>query len=109
MAATLTPNVGHNTNYSLNSFLARGGKLQIGTLAFDTSYPTGGEAVDFGFSPTIVLLQPASGYVFEYDAGNGKVLAYYADYDAGADGALIQVANTTDLSSVSTVYLAIGF
>lgn len=109
MAATVTPDVGHNTNYSLNSFLARGGKFQVGALAFDSSYPTGGESVSFGFSPTIVLLQPASGYVFEYDADNGKVLAYYADYDAGADGALIQVADETDLDAVSTVYLAIGF
>lgn len=108
MAVTVTPDAGHNTNYSLNAFLSRGGKLQVGTLAFDDSYPTGGEPVDFGFTPTIVLLQPASGYVFEYDADNGQVLAYYADYDATADGALIQVANATDLSAVSTVYLALG-
>lgn len=108
MAATLTPDVGHNTNYSLNSFLARGGKIQVGTLAFDSSYPTGGEEVDFGFTPAFVIVQPVSGYVFEYDSGNDKVIAYYADYDAVADGALIQVADTTDLSSVSTTYLAIG-
>jgi len=90
-----------------------GRKLTIMTLAFDSSYPTGGESltnddlrigrVDFVDAPSV------SGYVFQYDYTNEKLMAYYADYDAGADGALIEVANEADLSGVTGVrILAIG-
>ena len=37
-------------------------------------------------------------------------MAYYADYDAAADGALVQVANAVDLSALDDVrYVAIGW
>lgn len=79
---------------------------------FDSSYPTGGESLtasDLGFQHAsdikLVLASPDGGYIFQYDYTNKKLLAYYADYDAVADGALIQVPNTTDLSGVTDVRL----
>lgn len=77
-------------------------RCSIVDVAFDDSYPTGGEsltAADLGLTRVLfALAEPASGYAFEYDHTNSKLLAYYADYDAGADGPLIQVPNTTDLN-----------
>ena len=77
------------------------------TSDFDASYPTGGEPLtpgDLGLRVVNRLeASPKSGFIFEYDKTNEKLLAYYADYDAVADGALIQVADTTDLSAVTGV------
>lgn len=77
------------------------------TIAFDSSYPTGGEPLDVSgyFDKEVINVQinPTSGYVFEYDYTNKKVLAYYGNNDGDADGALVQVADTTDLSSLTSV------
>lgn len=85
--------------------------LYTGTAAFDSSYPTGGEAFDVSgnSSFSFVLFTPKSGYTFEWDKANQKVIARYADYDAVADGPLIQVPDTTDLSALTAVpFIAIG-
>jgi hypothetical protein len=89
-------------------------KILTGTFDFDSSYPTGGEDFDVSnyFSKGVrkVLFSPKSGYVFEYDKDNKKIKAFYADYDASADGALIEVADTADLSGVTDVdFVAIGY
>lgn len=82
-------------------------KIATGTFAFDSSYPTGGESVsgiwDLFKSVQGLVFFSRSGYVFDVDYTNKKVLAYYSDYDAGADGALIQVPDTTNLSTVTGV------
>ena len=110
MAATLTPNVRHETVYSLQGFLTKGGKIMQGSVALDSSYPTGGESVEFPFTPQIVLAEPSAGYIFQYDYTNEKLKAYYADYDAAADGALIEVANAVNLSALDDIrVLAIGW
>lgn len=86
-------------------------KLYVGTIAFDDSYPTGGEAFDITGNESIdsMMLGHKSGYTFSYDAANAKVIAYYVDNDAGADSAQIQIPNTTDLSAVTGVqFWAIG-
>jgi hypothetical protein len=78
----------------------------VGTIAFDSSYPTGGEALDIGSASEVILhvqAGPKSGYVFEFDYANQKLLAYYADNNNASDGALIQVPDTTDLSAVTGV------
>lgn len=82
------------------------------TVDFDASYPTGGEsltAADMALA-TIdtagVRIDPKSGYVFSYDYTNNTVLAYWQTDPADAGGAniaLIQVADTTDLSAVTGV------
>jgi len=85
-------------------------RIVIAVFTFDSSYPTGGEACDPGLGTVnIALSDPSvSGYVFQYDYTNKKLKAFYADYDAGADGALIEVANGVDLSSVSVRLIFIG-
>jgi hypothetical protein len=103
-------------NAGMNDVRAVGMQLKIltGTFDFDTSYPTGGESFDVSnFFPkgvVAVIPSPKSGYVFEYDSDDEKLLAYYADYDATDDGALIEVADTTDLAAITDVkFVALGY
>lgn len=92
----------------LGSFVVGDRRVVIADFAFDSSYPTGGESLtpaNLGFTSRIDFLfaEPKSGYNFVYDRANQKLLAYYNDYDAVADGAHIQVPDTTNLSSLSAV------
>ena len=85
----------------------------IGTVAFDSSYPTNGEALTaatLGLQDLrFVHFSANSGYVFEYDYTNSKVKVYYGDNNNASDGPLIEVPNTTDLSALSAVkYIALG-
>lgn len=85
----------------------------IGTLAFDTSYPTGGEALSANAIGLAVIdhleVDPNGGFAFQYDYTNGTVLVYYGDYNAAQDGSLIEVPDTTDLSTLTAVrFLATG-
>lgn len=61
------------------------------TIAFDSSYPTGGEsltAADLGLKTIDLLqIQSKSGLVFEYDYTNSKILAYSQGVSVGAAGA----------------------
>jgi len=88
-------------------------KLVIGRVTFDASYPTGGEAYTpslFGLQKIIRLVPfPANGYVPEDDKANQKIKMYYADYDAVADAALIEVANATNLSAVTITVMVWGY
>lgn len=79
--------------------------LIVGTIALDSSYPTGGESLDLASNDRVDYLfaSPKSGYSFDWDAANQKLVARYADYDAVADGPLIEVPNTTNLSTVTGV------
>lgn len=91
--------------------LGNGMKLVQGTLAMDSSYPTNGETVDLssyfpGGSILFFMADTVSskGFLLGHDYGTataGKVKAYYLDYDAVADGAAIEVANTTDISTIT--------
>lgn len=63
-----------------------------GTLAFDSSYPTGGEsltAANLGMSKIWVVMFPENktGYAFEYDYTNSKVLVYSQGATTGATAA----------------------
>lgn len=85
----------------------------ICTISFDSSYPTGGEdftLADFGFKRRIDYGHGfGSGYVCEADRTNLKILAYYGDNNNASDGPLIEVPNTTNLSTLTSVrFLAIG-
>ena len=88
-------------------------KIITGSLAFDSSYPTNGEPMDLSKQiPTdihMVIIEPSAGYILQYDYTNKKVKAYWNDYNAGADAALIEVTNTTDLSGLTDVrFMAVG-
>lgn len=101
MAAVVTPVVRTRVDKNFKVYT---------TVALDSSYPTGGEAITanaVGLGTILMGYSPGttSGYLFQWDNTNSKLLAYYADYDAVADGALIQVPNTTDLSALTAVPL----
>ena len=84
-------------------------KVRTGTIAFDSSYPTGGEvytAAQFALSK-IKQLQvfPKSGYLFEDDATNKKLKVLGMNPTSTSSGviALEEVANTTNLSTLTGV------
>lgn len=94
-----------------------GGRREVrGTIAFDNSYPTGGESVTVHALGLSILesltLSPNKGYVFEWDGttASPKILAYHGDNNNASDGPLIEVPNTTDLSTCTAVrYIARGY
>lgn len=65
------------------------------TIAFDSSYPTGGESLtpeDLGLRTIDFMnIEAKSGIVFEYDYTNEKVLAYVPGMTVGADGAEVLI------------------
>lgn len=75
-----------------------------GLLTFDSSYPTGGEAVTastFGFNTLIDLhVFPTGGETPVFDKANSKVLLYTADGT--------QATNASDQSAIAVRYMAIG-
>lgn len=93
-----------------------GGHIRVGTGNLGASYTAGGEAVtksDVGFDGILshLSVDPAGGYVFEWDSANSKILAYEQTDPADAGGAnvpLVEVTAATDLSAVTFRFLAIG-
>lgn len=88
--------------------------VRIGTIAFDSSYAVGGESLtasDLNLrGVSFLLVAPKNGYVFEYDYANRKLKAYYGDNNNASDGPLIEVPNTTNLSTVTGAkFLAFGY
>lgn len=86
--------------------------IVLGSVAYDDDYSTGGDSFDpsgyFG-NVLFVAVEPFAGYVFTYDYTSALLLAYYYDYDAGADSAAIEVADTTDLSAITAAkFIVIG-
>lgn len=85
-----------------------------GTVTFDSSYPTGGEAIavsDFpGFQVEIedVIVHSASAATYRpiWDETNSKLKVFVED---GTSGIEAEVADTTDLSSLTVKLQATGF
>lgn len=103
----LTPVVRSNCVPGLGYFVV----LQV---AWDNSYPTGGETWDVSAYGTTVIgawqiagTLDDEGHQDKYvlaaagAAATGILQAYWYDYDAGADGLAIEVGNTTDLSATN--------
>jgi len=91
-------------------------KFSTGTIAFDASYPTDGEAVtaaNLGFGTTIDSLQVIGGtlgYVADFDKTASKIRVYYADNNGGADGPLIEFPNATSLAAITAArFIAFGW
>ena len=89
-------------------------KYKTGTITFDSSYPTNGEALSasaVGLSSKIEFIQvsSAAGLVFEYDYSAGKLKAIWPTTDATPPGPGEEVADTTDLSSVVANFIAFGY
>ena len=84
-------------------------RLVMGTIAFDSSYPTGGEAL----TAANLGLDKIDHITFTSDVvqcywASDLLLAYYGDNDAGADGEFAQAASTDDLSAANVGFFAIG-
>lgn len=111
MALTRTKEPAQNANYSLAECIARGLKVEFGKFTPDSSWLAAGEAMSFGFTPVLVLIESTGGIVFNYDYTNSKVLAWYCDLSASTDAAMIVVVDTVDLSTIcaDTHYVAYGF
>lgn len=88
--------------------------ISFGTITMSNSYATGGDSIDWtaetGIGKVEYVSSPPTigGYVLVPNAANTKIMAFYADYDAAGDGALIQVAATTDLSAQTAQIMIIG-
>jgi hypothetical protein len=83
-----------------------------GTITFDSSYPTGGEAVtaaNFGFNVDIQHVNLGSvddaKYHAAWDATNSKIILYVED---GTSGIEAQAANESDQSAVIVTLEAFG-
>lgn len=119
-------------------------KVKTGTVTFDSSYATGGEALtaaNLGFSTSVqtFVASPAGGLIFQYDFDNSKLKAIYPTGGSAAPASLAapavsvpagetavtsdaaqpnltetagiskEVANTTNLSTVTTYFIAFGY
>jgi hypothetical protein len=84
-------------------------RVVVANVDFDSSYPTGGEALapsDFKLTKfDFVVAEPKSGYVFNFDYANNKLKVFQGDNDNAADAPLVEVANTTNLSTLTDVRL----
>ena len=90
--------------------------MTVVTVTFDSSYPTGGESltaaiVAQGFNSVTAAFPQAStnGYVGVYNTSTSKLMAFQTNSDYSGDTPLIEVANTSDLSTVSMDVLVFGY
>jgi len=89
----------------------------IGTIDFDSSYPTGGEAIaatDLGLNTLdMLIVGQRFGYSIEWDKANAKLLVYQtpiivsaattASFAGVVPAALVEASDTKDLLAVSLV------
>ena len=98
-------------SYSITRTGTMGDQRSVfGTITFDDSYPTGGEAFDKAALGLVRLdwlsfNQGEDGFVFHYDAANAKILAYEA---GTASAALDEQDAATDLSGAVVEFFAVG-
>lgn len=96
MALTITP---------VSNNVVGAQRLNVINVAFDDSYPTGGEAItpaDMGMRARIDAVVPmaSSPYIVEFDTAASKLVAYTA---LGTE-----VTDTGNLTSLSVNVIAIG-
>ena len=88
-------------------------RMVRGVVTFDNSYPTGGESItpaQFGLSSIsdVLCVSSAQGVYCHYNAATAKVMAFHSNDPGVSIGPLVEVANATDLSTVSVTVLAFG-
>lgn len=90
--------------------------VRVFTVAFGDgtdTYPSGGVPITKGSvgcptdiqSAKILDASDADGFVYKYDMANDKIRIYTADYDATADGALIELTGGATAVSAATLYI----
>lgn len=70
-----------------------------GVLTPSGNYATGGDTVDFtvlpryfdGRKPDFLMIVGKAGYIYAYDAANGKVMTFFGDNNNAVDGPLIEI------------------
>lgn len=105
MALTIAKNTDMRHDIDLTLMNRRDLKFVPLTLAFDSSYPTGGEEFSFDGVSTIVtmIIEDTALYTFMYDYVNDKILAYVKTSG-------LQAADTTNLSAQTGIHaLLIGY
>lgn len=86
--------------------------MEVGTIAFDSSYPTNGESYDgiigTSFREVTALFIPSfGGYLFEAVLGSTKKIK--VRWSAASATVLPEITNATDLSALTAVpYIAFG-
>ena len=96
-------------------------ELRRHTVTFDSSYPTGGEALvrdDLGYQVELIHVfdgiarkpgSPDTAVQVTYDAANGLLVAIWGDDDGTTgDTADAEVADTTDLSGYIVTLVSLG-
>lgn len=106
MAAVIAPIGNGGGCFGLDIYGMPGDRIKglMGAITFDSSYPTGGEAIDLSnyfLSIDTIFFGPNAAYYAVYNKSTGKVLVYNS-----ADAT--EVANATDLSTLVLTFLAIG-
>lgn len=99
--------------FSLDPLQINGKRRQVtGTVTFDNSYVTGGEpftARDFGLDLIEhVSVEARNGYVISWNS-SASAPTLLAHQQSAATGALTQVPNATDLSTLSVDIMVIGY
>lgn len=91
-------------------------KIAFSTVTFDSSYVTGGEPITpamFGLSRIVAVyaFATATGYVPVWNRSTSAptLMAFYGDNNNASDGPLIEVPNTTNLSTVIADVIVIGY
>lgn len=95
-------------------------KIVTGTITFDNSYPTGGEALTLkalgldvveNINVTNVFASSTTTYVVAWNKSTTSPLlqVFYGDNNNASDGPLIEVPNATDLSATVVRYEATGW
>ena len=85
--------------------LGKGVWLLCGVIAFDSSYPSDGEAATpiskYFKDIKRIVFDSKDGYSFEYDNSNDKILVYFGGFEP------IDEFDLSDLTGVS--FIAIGY
>lgn len=110
------------TNYPERAELTGSSKLKnVFSVAFGDgtdTYPSGGIPLTKGSLglPNVVesvnIIEPAAGdgFIYKYDDSAVTIRIYQADYDATADGALIElVAGTTAVTAATLILEVTGY
>lgn len=77
--------------------------MHVYSIDFDSSYPTGGEAVtpdNVGLTRIDhAIIAPRLGFVFSFDLATSKIKAFQGDNTNAAAAPLIEVPNATNMAA----------
>jgi hypothetical protein len=110
------PTIANTDSRAIDDVYGRLTKVKYKTFTFDSSYPTGGESLtpaEVGLSEILFVdIEPdaagATGYVVQYNYTTKKLLVFVEEAVA-AGGALLEVANATNLATLVVRLRISGF